>query len=139
MIFKTEAPDHRILWKTMSKHEFDLEQMLSIFRQLTVGVEYMHSKDIIFRDFHPTRIHMLDGILKWNLVGMPYNFKKLIKDTAFTGHLNYTAPELLRDRKGKLLSPKADIWSLGCCFFNLVTKRDPFSSADIAKDTTKIK
>ena len=99
----------------------------------------MHSKDIIFRDFHPTRIHMSDGIIKWNLVGMPYNFKKLFKDTAFTGHLNYTAPELLRDRKGKLLSPKADIWSLGCCFFNLVTKKDPFSNVDIAKDAVKIK
>ena len=98
MIFKTEAPDHRTLWKTMSKHEFDLEQLLSIFRQLTVGVEHMHSKDIIFRDFHPTRIHMLDGIIKWNLIGMPYNLFKLFKGTAFTGHLNYTAPELLRDR-----------------------------------------
>jgi serine/threonine protein kinase len=82
---------------------------------------------------------MVDGIIKWNLVGMPYNFKKLVKEPAFTGHLNYTAPELLRDRNGKLISPKADIWSLGCCFFFLATKRDPFSSMEIAKDAWKIK
>ena len=96
--------------------------MLSIFRMLTAGVEHIHSNDIIFRDLHPTRIHCDDGIGKWNLIGMPYNLKKLVKDEAYTGHLNYTAPEILKDRRGKALTQKADIWALGCCFYYLLTK-----------------
>ena len=106
---------------------------------MALGVEHMHANGLIFRDLHPTRIHMDNGIIKWNLAGMPYNFKKLLKTAAFTGHLNYTAPEMLRDRRGKLLSTKADIWSLGCCFFNLATKKDPFSSPEIARNPTQIK
>lgn len=32
MIFVTEAPDHRLSWKTFCKLTFDLEQQVSIFR-----------------------------------------------------------------------------------------------------------
>ena len=80
LVFKSEAPDHRQTWKTFCKNNFDLEQLLSIFRMITAGVEHMHANDYIFRDLHPTRIHMNEGVVKWNLIGMPYNFKKLLKD-----------------------------------------------------------
>ena len=122
LIIESEAPDHRLSWKTFCKLDFDLEQMLSIFRMLTAGVEHIHSNGLIFRDLHPTRIHCDDGIAKWNLIGMPYNLKKLIKEAGNTGHLNYTAPEILKDRRGKALTQKADIWALGCCFYYLLTK-----------------
>lgn len=55
---------------------------------------------------------------------MPYNFKKLIKKDNFSGHVNYSSPELVKERT--TFSSKADIWSLGCCLFYLCTKRDPF-------------
>jgi len=42
---------------------------------------------------------MNSGIVKWNLIGMPYNFKKLMKHASYTGHLNYTAPELILSEK----------------------------------------
>ena len=139
LIIESEAPDHLLSWKTFSKLDFDLEQMLSIFRMLTAGVEHIHSNDIIFRDLHPTRIHCDDGIGKWNLIGMPYNLKKLIKEIAFTGHMNYTAPELLKDRRGKALTQKTDIWALGCCFYFLLTKSDPFVQVNKLNDSAAIK
>ena len=129
MLFETEAPDHRCSWKTFCKLNFDLEALLSMFRMLALGLEHMHSKGLIFRDLHPTRVHVNSGVVKWNLLGMPYNFKKLLKDAAFTGHLNYTAPELLERNPEKAMSPKADVFALGCCFFFLATKADPFTDA----------
>jgi serine/threonine protein kinase len=139
LLIESEAPDHRLSWKTFSKLNFDLEQLLSIFRMLTVGVEYIHTNNLIFRDFHPTRIHCDEGIAKWNLIGMPYNLKKLTKDMSYTGHLNYTAPELIKDKHGKALTQKADIWALGCCFYFLLTKSDPFVLADIRNESAAIK
>ena len=106
---------------------------------LTAGVEHIHSHNVIFRDLHPTRIHCDDGTAKWNLIGMPYNLKKLVKDEAYTGHLNYTAPELLKDRRGKAMSQKADIWALGCCFYFLLTKSDPFVHDDMKNESVAIK
>lgn len=61
---------------------------------------------------------------KINLVGMPYNFKKLIKKEVFCGHINYSAPEMIEEQP--ILSTKIDIWSLGCCLYYLSTKNDPF-------------
>lgn len=71
MVFVTEAPDHRLSWNEFCKLPFDLEQTVSIFRMLTAGVKAMHDSDLIFRDLHPSRIHLADGIVKWNSVGMP--------------------------------------------------------------------
>lgn len=85
---------------------------------------------MIFRDVHPTRIHLKDGDIKLNLVGMPYNFKKLLKNESFSGHLNYSAPEILESGPENFLTPKVDVWSLGCCLYYLATKRDPFDGSN---------
>jgi serine/threonine protein kinase len=85
---------------------------------------------MIFRDVHPTRIHLKNGFIKLNLVGMPYNFKKLLKNESFSGHLNYSAPEILESGPENHLTPKVDIWSLGCCLYYLATKKDPFDGSN---------
>ena len=93
----------------------------------------------MLRDVHPTRVHLTYGVIKLNLIGMPYNFKKLIKNVAFTGHLNYTAPELLRHKTGTKMVPPIDIWALGCCFYALATKADPFTFLTVQSDSVTIK
>ena len=85
---------------------------------------------MIFRDMHPTRIHCIDKVIKVNLVGMPYNFKKLLKNDNFSGHLNYSAPEILEHNTESSVSQKIDVWSLGCCLYYLVTKKDPFDGSN---------
>ena len=135
----TESPDHRLSWKSFCKLPFDLEQIVSIFRMLTAGVKAMHDHNIIFRDLHPTRIHLQNGVVKWNMIGMPYNFKKLLKSFTYTGHLNYTAPELLSGGPENCPTKKADIWSLGCCLYYIVTKRDPFNCESPRENTNLIK
>ena len=57
--------------------------MLCIFRQLCEALAHMHSKGIIHRDVHPTRIHSAKGLMKFNMIGMPYNYKKLLKKDNF--------------------------------------------------------
>ena len=126
----SECPDHISSWKSFCKRQFTLYQIVSIFRQLTEGINHMHELGQIFRDVHPTRIHMNNGIIKLNLVGMPYNFKKLLKNQSFSGHLNYSAPEILENGPENYLNQKVDVWSLGCCLYYLVTKRDPFDGKD---------
>jgi serine/threonine protein kinase len=61
---------------------------------------------------------------------MPYNYKKLLKNQQYSGHLNYSAPEILENCPDSLLTPKVDVWSLGCCLYYLITKRDPFDGKD---------
>ena len=66
--------------------------------------------------------------MKFNIIGLPYNFKKLLKRDDFSGHVNYSAPELIMERPG--LSDKVDIWALGCCLFYMIYKKDLFDGKD---------
>ena len=101
-----------------------------MFRQLVQGIHHIHEESgLTFRDMHPTRIHCINGIIKINLIGMPYNFKKLLKNENFSGHLNYSAPEILENNPQIIVNQKIDVWSLGCCLYYLVTKRDPFNGS----------
>jgi serine/threonine protein kinase len=130
LVFKTDAPDHISTWKQFCKSEMSIFNTLSVFRQLTAAVASMNELGITHRDVHPTRLHLHNGILKFNLIGLPYNFKKLIRNPHFSGHLNYSAPELLFDKNE--VTTKADTWSLGCCLYYLVTKKDPFYGATVS-------
>lgn len=124
LLFYTESPDNIAGWKSYCKKKFTTDEMLCIFRQLCGALGYVHDQGIIHRDVHPTRIHSTFGIAKFNLIGMPYNYKKLLKKDNFCGHVNYSAPELIEEKVA--FSPKVDIWSLGCCLYYLCTKKDPF-------------
>lgn len=55
---------------------------------------------------------------------MPFNFKKLLKRDNFSGHLNYSPPEMIQEKAN--FTEKVDIWSLGCCIYYIVAKKDPF-------------
>jgi len=44
---------------------------------------------------------------------------------AFVGTLNYTSPEVVEN---KPYTEKADIWSLGCLVYEMITLKAPFYS-----------
>ncbi len=98
LMFYTESPDHIAGWKSYCKKKFTTDEMLCIFRQLCEALVYVHEQGLIHRDVHPTRIHSTYGLAKFNLIGMPYNYKKLLKKDNFCGHVNYSAPELIQER-----------------------------------------
>ena len=90
----------------------------------------MHSNDYIHRDVHPSRIQRFKGCIKFNTIGLPYNFKKLMKRGDFSGHVNYTAPELILE---KSFTSKVDIWALGCSIFFILYKNDLFDGKQPAE------
>lgn len=93
-----------------------------------MAVQYIHERGVTHRDIHPTRINLIGNTVKLNLIGMPYNFKKLLKSENFCGHLYYSAPEMLSDNSYNH-SQKVDIWALGCCLYFLASNKDPFEAS----------
>jgi serine/threonine protein kinase len=124
LYFEMEAPENTGSWKSFCKRKFSTIDILVIFRQICSALEHLHKNHIVHRDVHPTRIHFLNGFAKFNHIGMPYNYKKLLKKENFSGHINYSAPELILEDPD--FDDKVDIWSLGCCLYYLYTKNDPF-------------
>jgi serine/threonine protein kinase len=85
------------MWKQFCKTQMSLFHTLSIFRQLVSAVAALNERGIVHRDVHPTRIHFLNGMVKFNIIGLPYNFKKLMKNNNYSGHVTYSAPELITE------------------------------------------
>ena len=96
----------------------------------------MHSLGIVHRDIHTTRIHYSNGLCKFNLIGLPYNFRKLLKFPSQAGHVNFSAPEILLENESDDFGEdnytmKAETWSLGCCLYQMATKLDPFEGSNL--------
>lgn len=124
LYFEMEAPENTGSWKSFCKRKFTTKDILIIFRQICSALAHLHANNLVHRDVHPTRIHFLNGFAKFNHIGMPYNYKKLLKKENFSGHINYSAPELILENPN--FDEKVDIWSLGCWLYYFYTKSDPF-------------
>ncbi len=113
----------------------ELTTVLDIFKQLTAGFGYAHSKGIIHRDVKPANViletdHSGSLIVKIVDFGMA---KLLNRDTVMKQGLTsagevfgtplYMSPE---QSIGADIDERSDIYSLGCTFFKTLTGEYPF-------------
>ncbi len=97
-------------------------------------IEYLHSKDIVYRDLKPENL-LFDN--KGYLKLTDFSFAKAIDDKTYTicGTPNYMAPEiLLNEGHNKCV----DYWSLGVIIYEMLAGIDPFNDDDPMKIYQKI-
>lgn len=114
-------------------HESDVRH---IMQQVTSGLQYLHSKGIIHRDIKPLNLMLAqrcsssDSLQSVSVKIVDFGFATLeTEGTISGGHLlcgtlGYVAPEAL-DRRS--YSCSADIWSLGCVLYLLLSGSLPFT------------
>jgi len=112
------------MWKGYCKMNLSLSEIFNVLLVAASALEYIHSQGMVHRDVHPNRFHHFSSGVRFNPVGMPFNFKKLVKSPNFCGHINYSAPEMVMGVP--FFDGKADIWAVGCCIYFLVAKKDLF-------------
>lgn len=101
-------------------------EALAIMDQLVGAVEEAHKKNIIHRDIKPQNVLIKDdGTVKITDFGIATVSDSLQLTQADTvlGSVHYLAPELAR---GESASYQSDIYSLGICFFELLTGEVPY-------------
>ena len=105
-----------------------------LFRQILLGVEYIHSKGIVHRDLKLDNILLSKSSLENEHGGVKiidfglsnsFSPNELLK--TFCGTTQYAAPELLNGKK--YFGPKVDVWSLGVLLYTLIVGNFPFQSA----------
>jgi predicted Ser/Thr protein kinase len=112
-----------------------VERSLQIVRDVAEALDYAHSKGVIHRDLKPENIMLEpDGSLKV----MDFGVARLAGQPGLTaagflfGSPLYAAPEqLTAGEAGGEIDHRADLYSLGALFFELLAGRPPFVSESV--------
>eukprot|EP01125_Pyxidicula_operculata_P003132 TRINITY_DN1338_c3_g2_i1.p1 TRINITY_DN1338_c3_g2~~TRINITY_DN1338_c3_g2_i1.p1 ORF type:complete len:1112 (-),score=237.63 TRINITY_DN1338_c3_g2_i1:92-3427(-) len=111
------------LYKTLKKS--NIKNLLS---QLSNGIKYLHSLNIVHRDIKPQNI-LLTQDLKVKISDMGLA-KKLSNDknsfsSTCPGTIGWQAPEILKQNLGSMTN-KVDVFAFGCIIHYVITGKHPY-------------
>jgi serine/threonine protein kinase len=113
--------------KLKREGRLELEVAITIGLEVAKGVGALHQHGLIHRDLKPANILLDDGghayVADFGLNKDP-QASLLTQPGQAVGSLDYIAPEQIR---GEEVSPRADVYSLGCVMFECLTGRPPFA------------
>lgn len=108
-----------------------IDRAIEICAQICSALQHAHDKDIVHRDLKPANIWLTaDGSVKIGDFGLALALDRprLTAEGAMVGTVAYMPPE---QATGRDLDARADIYSLGCVLYEMVTGRPPFAGDDI--------
>lgn len=115
-----------ILLKLMGRRQLDNYEIMKIFRQVCLGIYYMHFNKILMRDIKPENI-LLDD--RNNIKLCDFGWSTHSEDEAQcqlkAGTFAYMSPECLRSEKQSF---PTDVWALGILLYELFTNQEPFGA-----------
>eukprot|EP01060_Flectonema_neradi_P020827 TRINITY_DN2832_c1_g1_i1.p1 TRINITY_DN2832_c1_g1~~TRINITY_DN2832_c1_g1_i1.p1 ORF type:complete len:465 (+),score=54.64 TRINITY_DN2832_c1_g1_i1:42-1397(+) len=111
--------------------------VLYIFAQICLAVRHLHSRKILHRDLKTQNVFMTkDNIVKLGDFGLATALRHTWQQAhSLCGTPHYFSPELVA---GRPYNNKADIWSMGCILYELLTQRFAFTGTTLQEIMSRI-
>jgi len=120
------------LIKAAAPAPIELQSALALIKDVLRGLAYAHAAGIIHRDIKPANILVTSGgrakVADFG-IARPKN-SSMTAAGALMGTPNYMSPEQVL---GQPLTPKADVFSTGVMFFEMLTGIKPFVAGDVTE------
>ena len=112
------------------------EESVYFLKQIMNGFRELHANKIMHRDFKLANIFLHDDTV---VIG-DFGFAKSGADMASTklGSPITMAPELLNATDVVRYTNKADLWSIGVCFFQMIFGKPPFNAKKLEELKTMV-
>jgi len=108
-----------------------LDRAVAVAKDLCSALAFAHSQGIVHRDVKPSNVWLSrDGSAKLGDFGLAFAIdrSRLTATGTVMGTAAYMAPE---QAQGQPVDVRADLYSLGCLLYELVTGRPPFRGQNI--------
>uniref|UniRef100_A0A3Q0QYS0 Protein kinase C n=1 Tax=Amphilophus citrinellus TaxID=61819 RepID=A0A3Q0QYS0_AMPCI len=118
-----------LMFHIQNCHKFGLHRATFYAAEIICGLQYLHSKGIIYRDLKLDNVLLdSDGHIKIADFGMcKENMKDDIRTSTFCGTPDYIAPEILLGQK---YNSSVDWWSFGVLLYEMLIGQSPFHGRD---------
>uniref|UniRef100_A0A0E0K5Q2 mitogen-activated protein kinase kinase kinase n=1 Tax=Oryza punctata TaxID=4537 RepID=A0A0E0K5Q2_ORYPU len=106
------------------KYRLQDSQVSAYTRQILIGLNYLHQRNVLHRDIKCANILVdSNGLVKLADFGLAKEMSILSQARSSKGTVYWMAPEVA---KAKPHGPPADIWSLGCTVLEMLTGKVPY-------------
>ncbi len=111
-------------------HRLPVARAIGVAEQVCAALEHAHAHAVIHRDLKPGNIWLAnDGSAKLGDFGLAVAIdrSRLTREGMMVGTTSYMPPE---QAVGGEVTPRSDLYSLGCVLYEMVTGRPPFLGED---------
>ena len=131
------CPGGELFELLQKKRKFAEDQARFYAAQMVLALEFMHAKNIIYRDLKPENVLVdMEGYLKITDFGLSRMNVKEKEARSICGTPEYLAPEIImKIGYGKSI----DWWTLGCIIYEMLVGIPPFYSNNRSELFEKIK
>ena len=116
------------------KGAFDWPIVVEVTRQICSALQYAHNNGVIHRDLKPSNLFLTKSAeIKLGDFGIARDLDRsdITASGMTVGTHAYMAPEQITGDEA--VSGKADLYSLGCCLFEMLVGRTPFQGDNFAQ------